>query len=136
MFNKIDQIFNFNQQALNLYAKRQEILSANIANADTPGYKSIDFNFKDELSKMLYNKNAKNTGVFLKKTSPYHLNATNKNVFLLKTLPVITNQMKQDGNTVNMDRERIEFVNNSLKYQSSLVFMQNEIRNIIRVLKG
>ncbi|QCI25543.1 flagellar basal body rod protein FlgB [Buchnera aphidicola (Sitobion avenae)] len=136
MFNKIDQIFNFNQQALNLYAKRQEILSSNIANADTPGYKSIDFNFKDELSKMLYNKNAKNTGVFLKKTSPYHLNATNKNVFLLKTLPVITNQMKQDGNTVNMDRERIEFINNSLKYQSSLVFMQNEIRNIMRVLKG
>ncbi|QCI22781.1 flagellar basal body rod protein FlgB [Buchnera aphidicola] len=136
MFDKINQIFDFNQKALSLYSKRQEILSANIANSDTPGYKSIDINFKNELKKMLNKKNVKNTSIFLKKTSPYHLDAKNKNVFLLKTIPVITHQMKEDGNTVNMDRERIEFINNSLKYQSSLVFMKNEIKNMMHVLKG
>ncbi|BAB13042.1 flagellar basal-body rod protein flgB [Buchnera aphidicola str. APS (Acyrthosiphon pisum)] len=112
---------------------RQEILSANIANADTPGYKSIDFNFKNELNKTLY-KNKKT--IFLKKTSPNHLNEKHKNLFLLKTIPVLTNQIKQDGNTVNMDRERIEFLNNSIKYQSSLVFIKNEIKNMMYVLKG
>ncbi|QCI17731.1 flagellar basal body rod protein FlgB [Buchnera aphidicola (Acyrthosiphon lactucae)] len=136
MFDKINEIFDFNQKALNLYAKRQEILSANIANADTPGYKSIDINFKNELTKMLDKKNVKNSNILLKKTSPYHLNAKSKNLFLLKTIPITTNQIKQDGNTVNMDRERIEFINNSLKYQSSLVFMKNEIKNMMYVLKG
>ncbi|WP_044056409.1 flagellar basal body rod protein FlgB [Buchnera aphidicola] len=133
MFNKINQIFNFHQQALNLCSQRQEILSANIANADTPGYKSIDFNFKNELNKTLY-KNKKT--IFLKKTSPNHFNEKHKNLFLLKTIPVLTNQIKQDGNTVNMDRERIEFLNNSIKYQSSLVFIKNEIKNMMYVLKG
>ncbi|WAI11536.1 MAG: flagellar basal body rod protein FlgB [Buchnera aphidicola (Macrosiphum albifrons)] len=136
MFDKINQIFDFNQKALSLYSKRQEILSANIANADTPGYKSIDINFTNELSKMLDKKNAKDTSIFLKKTSPYHLDAKNNSAFLLKTIPVITHQMKENGNTVNMDRERIEFINNSLKYQSSLVFIKNEIKNIMHVLKG
>lgn len=136
MFDKINQMFYFSQQALNLYAKRQEILSANIANADTPGYKSIDINFKNELSKIIYQKNEKNTSICLNKTSPYHLNPKDNYSFLLKTTPVITGQIKQDGNTVNMDRERIEFINNSLKYQSTLVFMKNEIRNMMHVLKG
>jgi len=133
MFDKINEIFDFNQKALNLYAKRQEILSANIANADTPGYKAIDINFKNEMNKII---NKKNKHIFLKKTSPHHLNSKYENLYLLKTIPVITNQVKQDGNTVNMDRERIEFINNSLKYQASLVFIKNEIKNMMHVIKG
>jgi len=133
MFDKINQIFDFNQQALNLYAKRQEILSANIANADTPGYKAVDINFKNEMNKII---KKKNTHIFLKKTSPYHLNSKFENLILLKTIPITTNQVKQDGNTVNMDRERIEFINNSLKYQASLVFIKNEIKNMTNVIKG
>ncbi|AEO08685.1 flagellar basal-body rod protein FlgB [Buchnera aphidicola str. Ak (Acyrthosiphon kondoi)] len=136
MFDKINQMFNFSQQVLNLYAKRQEILSTNIANADTPGYKSVDIDFKDEMSKILNKKKEKHASIFLKKTSPRHLNAKYEDSFFLRTIPVITNQIKQDGNTVNMDRERIEFINNSLKYQSSLAFMKNEIKNMMYVLKG
>lgn len=72
MFNKINKIFDFSQNALNLYAKRQEILSSNIANADTPGYKSIDINFKNELNKTLQRKNK---NILLNKTSLHHLSA-------------------------------------------------------------
>lgn len=135
MFDKINHLFDFSQQALNLYAKRQEILSSNIANADTPGYKAIDINFKNELKKML-NKCKSNTCVNLTTTSPYHFHANYKNNFFVNTIPVLTNQIKKDGNTVNMDRERIEFLNNSLKYQSSLIFLKNEIKNIISIIKG
>ncbi|QCI23871.1 flagellar basal body rod protein FlgB [Buchnera aphidicola (Macrosiphoniella sanborni)] len=136
MFNKINQIFDFSQKALNLSAKRQEILSSNIANADTPGYQAIDINFKHELKKML-NKNIYNN-ISLKKTSPNHLDTADKNIFLLKKIqvPVLTNTIKKDNNTVNMDRERIEFINNSLKYESSLTFLKNEIKNILYVIKG
>ncbi|QCI21057.1 flagellar basal body rod protein FlgB [Buchnera aphidicola (Hyperomyzus lactucae)] len=137
MFDKINKIFDFSQNALNLYAKRQEILSSNIANADTPGYKSIDIDFKNELSKVLQQKNIKNKNILLKKTSLYHLNGKNNHSFSLKFIPVVdANQIKPDGNTVDMDRERIEFIDNSLKYQSSLIFMKNQIKNIMSVLKG
>ncbi|AHG60050.1 flagellar basal body rod protein FlgB [Buchnera aphidicola] len=133
MFNQINQVFDFNQKALNIYVKRQEILASNIANADTPGYKAVDINFKDELNKTL---NKKDTKIILKKTSPNHLNGKNNHISLLKIIPVISNNIKPDGNTVNMDRERIEFVNNSLKYVSTLAFIKNEIKNIIHVLQG
>ena len=53
MFSKINQIFDFHQKSLNLYAKRQEILASNIANADTPGYKSVDINYTNELNKII-----------------------------------------------------------------------------------
>ncbi|AEO08128.1 flagellar basal body rod protein FlgB [Buchnera aphidicola] len=135
MFDKINHLFDFSQQALNLYAKRQEILSSNIANVDTPGYKAIDINFKNELNKML-NKYKSNICVHLKTTSPYHFHTKYKNNSFVNTIPVLTNQIKKDGNTVNIDRERIEFLNNSLKYQASLIFLKNEIKNIISVIKG
>jgi flagellar basal-body rod protein FlgB len=133
MFNKINKIFDFSQNALNLYAKRQEILSSNIANADTPGYKSIDINFKNELNKTLQRKNK---NILLNKTSLHHLSAKNNYFVSLKSIPVDTSQIKPDGNTVNMDRERIAFIDNSLRYQSSLVFIKNQMKNIINVLQG
>lgn len=135
MFSKINQIFDFHQKSLNLYAKRQEILASNIANADTLGYKSVDINFTNELNKIIKS-NIKNKNITLKKTSSKHLNGKNNNFFSPEIISVVTNQKKPDGNTVNMDRERIEFLNNSLKYQSNLAFMKNEIKNIMRILQG
>ena len=38
MLDKLDAALRFQQEALNLRAQRQEVLAANIANADTPGY--------------------------------------------------------------------------------------------------
>ena len=37
MLDKLERRVTFQQEALNLRAQRQEILAANIANADTPG---------------------------------------------------------------------------------------------------
>lgn len=137
MFNKINDIFNFSQKALNLSAKRQEILSSNIANVDTPGYQARDIDFKNELKKML-KENTCNKLISLNKTSPYHLNARYENIVLLETKTISTsnNMMKKDNNTVNMDRERIAFVDNSLKYESSLTFLKNEIKNMMHVITG
>ncbi|WP_425619525.1 flagellar basal body rod protein FlgB [Buchnera aphidicola] len=136
MFDKINHIFDFSQQALNVYAKRQEILSSNIANADTPGYKAIDIDFKNEFNKILKKRKNHTLLTNLDRTSPNHLHAKYENNFYLETLPVFTNQIKKDGNTVNMDRERIEFLNNSLKYQANLIFLKNQIKNMIYVIKG
>ncbi len=42
MLDKLDAALRFQQEALNLRAQRQEVLAANIANADTPGYQARD----------------------------------------------------------------------------------------------
>lgn len=41
MLDKLDAALRFQQEALNLRAQRQEVLAANIANADTPGYQAL-----------------------------------------------------------------------------------------------
>ncbi len=49
MLDRLDAALRFQQEALNLRAQRQEILAANIANADTPGYQARDIDFASEL---------------------------------------------------------------------------------------
>ena len=49
MLDKLDAALRFQQEALNLRAQRQEVLAANIANADTPGYQARDIDFASEL---------------------------------------------------------------------------------------
>ncbi len=48
--NNLDELLNFNHQALNLRSQRQQVLASNIANADTPGYKARDIDFKVALA--------------------------------------------------------------------------------------
>jgi flagellar basal-body rod protein FlgB len=45
MVSKLDSALSFQQQALTLRAHRQQVLAANIANADTPNYRARDFDF-------------------------------------------------------------------------------------------
>ncbi|HIP53512.1 MAG TPA: flagellar basal body rod protein FlgB, partial [Chromatiales bacterium] len=49
---KADDIFGVHPQALLLRAKRAEVLSNNLANADTPGFKARDFDFEAVLSRV------------------------------------------------------------------------------------
>src|SRR5260370_32427517 len=50
MLDKLDQEFAFGREALDVRAYRQELLSSNIANADTPGYKARDVDFSSALA--------------------------------------------------------------------------------------
>lgn len=49
MINKLDDAFRFQQQALSLLTRRQDVLASNIANADTPGYLARDLDFSQQL---------------------------------------------------------------------------------------
>ena len=51
MVDKLDQLFGFQEKALQLRSQRHQILASNIANADTPNYKARDFDFQSALQK-------------------------------------------------------------------------------------
>lgn len=133
MFSKINKILDFHQNLLNFYSKRGEILSSNIANEETPNYKAMDITFKDEITKAM-KKNE--LSIPLKKTSLRHLNPKKNHFFNFEIKPIENKKTKLNGNTVDMNRERIEFTKNTLKYEANLVLVKNEIKNILNVLKG
>ncbi|WP_063923566.1 flagellar basal body rod protein FlgB, partial [Burkholderia pseudomallei] len=62
MLDKLDAEFAFGRQALDVRAYRQELLSSNIANADTPGYRARDVDFSSTLARALKQDGAASAG--------------------------------------------------------------------------
>ncbi|AGQ31768.1 Putative proximal rod protein [Serratia liquefaciens] len=135
MIDKLDAALRFGQEALNLRAQRQEILAANIANADTPGYQARDIDFAGQLNKVLEQGRASGSGIALNMTSSRHIPAQNMQPPQLDLLFRVPDQPSMDGNTVDMDRERTNFADNSLKYQTDLTLINGQIKGMMSVLQ-
>lgn len=131
MINKLDNEVNFHQQALGLRAKRQEILSSNVANADTPNFKARDIDFSSVLSeKISSNSIAKG----LVTTSPKHISLRSDDV-VQDALYRVPQQASADGNTVEMDTERAKFADNSIRYDASVTFISGQFRSLLSAIQ-
>lgn len=134
MISKLDDIFQFHQQALELRNYRQQLLASNIANADTPGYKARDIDFNSALQAALDN-SAQGGG--LTRTSTQHLGANAAQpVPEQQVLYRTPSQPSVDGNTVEMDAERAQFADNSVKMEASLTFLNSQIKTMLAALQG
>ena len=125
-----DKAFGIHQYTLSVRSKRAEVLSSNIANADTPGFKARDINFSQALEEA-----QQQPGFGLATTSEKHF-------ALQMDAPGVTQYRNPlqpdtgDGNTVDVQQERSEFLRNSLEYQTSLEFMNSKISGLLKALKG
>lgn len=133
MMNKLDNAFRFQQQALGILSRRQEILASNIANADTPGYQARDIDFSQQLKNALGNKPASGP-VTMALTSSKHMQGKKMPFDDAQLLYRVPDQPSADGNTVDMDRERVNFADNAMKYQSSLTFLGADIKKMMTVV--
>ncbi|SFE26142.1 flagellar basal body rod protein FlgB [Nitrosomonas sp. Nm166] len=129
MINKLDKELNFHHQALSLRAARQELLSSNVANADTPNFKAKDIDFASVLREKLV-PTANLNKVNLITTSPLHINSATPGILDGSLLYRVPLQSSADGNTVDMDTERTRFADNSIKYDASITFITNEFKNL------
>ena len=136
MLDSLAAALRFQQEALNLRAQRQEILASNIANADTPGYQARDISFADELKKVMAQGRTQESRVGLTLTSSRHIPAQALSGPPVDLLYRIPDQPSLDGNTVDMDRERTQFADNSLQYQTDLTVLGGQIKSMLSVLQG
>lgn len=134
MLDKLDAALRFQQEALNLRAQRQEVLAGNIANADTPGYQARDIDFSSELKKVMDRGRVAEGGLSLALTSSRHIAAQSSSTASTDLLYRIPDQPAADGNTVDMNRERTQFADNSLKYQTDLTVLGGQIKSMMSVL--
>jgi len=134
MLDRLNEDFRFYQQAIALRAQRQEVLSSNIANADTPQYKARDFDFQAAMRDAL-DARLRLPDTHLSLTSARHIPGqavTPDPVALQYRLPY---QPSVDGNTVDMDAERVRFADNTLHYQSSLQLLSGRIRSMMSAIQ-
>lgn len=127
------QALGIHPEAMSLRARRAEILSANFVNADTPGYKARDIDFKAILSGA-YDPD-QDPPMPLKLSHCGHLAGTiDDPEYPLKYR--IPSQPSVDGNSVDPDLERTEFASNAIGYQSSVTFLEGRIRTMLTAIRG
>lgn len=109
------------EKSLNLRARRHELIVSNIANADTPNYKSFDMMVDEELQK-----GTRNSGrIQLKTTDRNHLRrsgAGSDQVTLHKNESNALS-LRGDGNTVDVDTEMVNLSENNMMYKASAQIM-------------
>lgn len=126
-----EKLFGIHAQALNLRAQRTELLAANLANADTPGYKSRDVDFRSVLGAQ-----HAGGGVDLARTHAGHSAPGGVGGFDDVTLKYrIPQQPSLDGNTVDEQVEKSEFAANAVRYMASLQFLEKRVAGLIRTLR-
>lgn len=122
--------FSHHEQALKLRALRSEILTSNIANADTPHYKARDIDFASAL------KQAGDSRMPLRKTNELHQSAWTTNRLGAEVKFRVPMQPTLDGNTVETDIEQALFAENTVRYQASLSFLSGQIKGLRYAIRG
>jgi flagellar basal-body rod protein FlgB len=123
-----DNALGIHPQALALREKRGELLAANLANADTPGYKARDLNFES-----VFKQNLELTQT-MERTHTNHL--PTRNVLEAQTLYRNPNQASLDGNTVEANVEQAKYAENAVQYQASLQFLNSRFSGLMMALRG
>lgn len=129
LMNWLDNALNTHTTAVLLRAKRAEILAANLANTDTPGYKARDMDFKSVFNQM-------KTGVLAAPVSTHRRHFNISNVASLEITYRVPTREVINGNTVEKEVEQSAFTENSIRYLASLRFLSGSIKGIILALRG
>ncbi len=113
------------QRFLDLSAQRQSLVASNLANVDTPGYKTVDINFEKELQRSM-----ESHGISVEVTNSRHLSASGQGehqvLGVVKEVDGLT--QRNDLNNVNIDREMTQMSANGLKFSAVTQLLVNEVR--------
>jgi flagellar basal-body rod protein FlgB len=101
----LDPIARNIEQYMDLVSARQKLVASNIANADTPGYKTRDLDFQSELRAVTEEHPA-------------------------RTVEVAGLPVKNDGNNVSIDRESRLLAENALRFNLASNLMRAELRMV------
>ncbi len=125
---------NFNKalgvhdNALLLFEKRTQLITENIVNGDTPGYKARDIDF----DRVLQNQQGKSLS--LKTSQSRHIStATNLDAMIEYRVP---EQSSADGNTVDVQKEKAEFAENIIRYQTTLSILTRRFSGLKNAFRG
>jgi flagellar basal-body rod protein FlgB len=101
----VDAVAQSLEKYMDVLAARQKLVASNIANVDTPGYKTKDVDFQSEFNAML---GGATSSPEAQEVSGLHV--------------------KNDGNNVNLDREARLLSENSIRFSAATNLMKGQLR--------
>ncbi|OPZ60275.1 MAG: Flagellar basal body rod protein FlgB [Deltaproteobacteria bacterium ADurb.Bin510] len=122
IFNKTDKL----NEIMNWRLTRQGVISSNLANIDTPGYKAKDVAFEREFENELQ----------LVRTDESHLPETEPAGpgYVMREDPY--GRIGNDGNTVDIDREMVKLAQNQLLYSAAAQDVARSIEGLKETIRG
>jgi flagellar basal-body rod protein FlgB len=151
MRTSLDTYLGIHPQALQLEAKRNELLAANLANVDTPNYKARDIDFKAALSAAGADSNGASTsssssastlrttgsaGTTAAQGAGAQSTAGSGDIDSSAVKYRVPMASSLDGNTVDEQLEQSAFAENSVRYQASLQFISGALRDLMTAITG
>lgn len=141
MFAQLTAGLDFQATALGLRSERQRIIASNIANADTPGYVARDVDFKQALAQASSGQprlaaagttaERRHGAHFALPGASGHIDGSAAQLgYTVQTQPAM------DDNSVDLDRERANFVDNAVRYEATLRFINGYSRTILSAIQG
>ena len=125
--NAFDYI-NVLNRAADAAWQRNEAISNNIANVDTPGYKRQDVAFESVLQKALGNNRYESMD---EKVSNINLSRLRGSAYV----DYANYSYRLDGNNVDIENENVMLAENQLKYQGLISSINQEFTNLQTVMK-
>ena len=132
----LDQYVSVHATALDVRARRGELIANNLANADTPGYQARDIDFRQAMARAAGE--APTSGVQLSTTNAGHIGGnTSANSTTNPDLKYRTPLAPAlDGNTVAAQVEQANFAENAVRYQATLTFLNSKFRGLLTAIMG
>lgn len=121
-------------KALNLRAQRHEMLASNIANADTPHYKARDFDFAKAMDNALAGRPAAGSLAMAVTRAGHIRDAVGSPFAEVQYRKEV--QSAVDGNTVDMDVERVQIAENAMHYQLLTQLISDKFSGLRRAMSG
>lgn len=124
---------NLLQSALDASSLRQQVISNNLANAETPGYKSKQVVFEDILKQKL----ADQSNFVGKRTDPRHIPIGSSSE--IPQAQVVQNNntvMQNNGNNVDVDQEMTNMGKNALWYDALTQQLNNQFQDLSIAITG
>lgn len=124
-----DLSYQLIKNGLDAASARQKAISANIANVNTPGYKSEKIDFESELRKALGK-----DGIAMDKTHENHLGGATASSVSHKTVKSEASSMNDTGNNVDIDREMVDLAANEIYYNALVAQLNKKLSNMNYVI--
>jgi flagellar basal-body rod protein FlgB len=141
MLDRLTGSMDFQARALVLRSERQRTIASNIANVDTPNFVARDYKFGEALQNVMGNQGGYTVSTAQARTDARHLafsriGTLNGGANQAELGYSVQAQPNLDNNTVDLDRERANFVDNTVRYEAALRFINGHSKTMLSAIQG
>lgn len=127
-----DSTVNLLGNSLDLRAQRHKLLSSNIANQETPGYRAVDINFEQEMKKA---EGSLPSAQHLAATNAGHISAGGPSALVPAVVDRVTDLEGYDRNSVGIEAEMARLSENTIMYKASAQLLKHKFNMLMTAIK-